>query len=561
MSNNLIYDYWLASKNVPLELKQQMSLMSDEEIKESFVDDKIVFGTAGYRAVMGPGNMYLNEFTYQRLAYGYAMFLKSINPKNKIINVVVAHDTRKNSTEFSMVVARTLTSLGINVYLFQNNLPTPTPLVSFTIRHLKLDGGINITASHNPKEYNGFKAYNKFGSQLLPEEAEIVTKNCLNWKTSILSKFFLNHNIVKIVPKSIVDNYFSSIKSNINYTHSKISNFPIVITTHHGALSNKIYFDFLKSLGNNIVVVKDQCFYDEDFINSPNMNPEDNVSFNLSIIEAEKQNASVVLGFDPDGDRLAVGVKHCGKWVFLNGNESGIIATDYLLSHFDNKDSKVPIVISTHVSNNLINNIVEKYDGLVLRTKTGFKNIGLAMEEINNENSKFIVAFEEAIGMCIDNNIREKDGLAAAALMIEIVKYYHNLGMTLVDVLNKKIYVEFGNWFGKTVSIKFDATKNIKETVDIIFDRILNSKLDELYGFRVKNISMSDAGDTVDIMFDDNRSWIKFRASGTEPKFKMYFNLYFDEKNSYNIYDCNYDVKSEVVSNIVFELKKKFRIK
>ncbi len=555
---NKIYDFWLNSRNVPLHIKQDMSLMSASEIEKSFNNKQLKFGTAGYRAIMGPGNQFLNEFTYQQLAYGYGKYLKKLNP-NRQLRVIIGHDTRKNSLIFANVVMKTLTSLGIQVYLFKDNLPMPTPLVSYAVRKLNLDGAVNITASHNPKTYNGFKAYNRFGSQLLSSEADKMTQLIPNWRVNLSLDINLNNDLIKYATNSLLNDYLDNIKSKIGYTRAKKDKSPIVITTHHGVLSNKKFFDFLRSLGHNILPVYEQCYYDENFENSECMNPEDKKSFDLALYVAEKNNSDIMLGVDPDGDRLAVAIKHRGKWIYLNGNETGIITTFYLLNH-KNFEGKVPIVISTYVSNNLVNEIIHKYDGLVLRCETGFKNIGKAMEEINHKDSSFILAFEEAIGMCIDDNIREKDGMSAAAIVIEMYKYYKQKGMTLVDLLNNRIYQEYGNWYGKTISIDLKAD-NFATKIETIKNKILKSTMSNIRKFKIDKIEENENANTIDFLMSDKRSWIKFRASGTEPKFKIYFNLFFDSNNGYDVFEYDHQKKSKFVEEISKELIDRFRIK
>lgn len=557
---NKIFDYWLKHENVPYEMKEEMmNEMSQEDIKKSFSEEKIKFGTAGYRAFMGPGNLYLNEFTYQQLTIAYGKYLQDVNKNKKQIKVLIAFDNRKNGSFFGQVIARTLTSMGINALFFKRGTPIPTPLVSYTVRRLKLDGAIIITASHNPKRYNGFKAYNASGGQLLPNEVDILTKFIPDWKKNLDLNLKYNKRLISYIPDSLIEDYFEDIESKVNINNFK-KNDKVVITTHHGALSNKTFFDFIKKFGYSLYLNQEQCFYDDDFINDSNINPEDPESFLPSIEIANQVGAEIILGFDPDGDRLGIAIKHQGKWVFLSGNEMAIIATYYLLNYNQKNENKIPLIISTYVSNNLVDNIVNKWNGIVLRTGTGFKNLAKVMDEAIDSQNNFNLSFEEAIGMCISDANREKDGLASAILMLEIYSFYKSKGMSLVDLLNKKIYLAFGNWYGQTFSIKI-KTDNIAKFSSNLIAKISMTHLSKIDKFKIKEIVWNEQGNCLEFLMDDNRSWIKFRGSGTEPKFKIYYNLYFDKNNGYNEYEVKLEQKQQIVELINEDLVSFFGIK
>ncbi len=557
---NKIFDYWLKHKNVSDEMKNEMlNVMTKEDIKKSFSEEKIKFGTAGYRAFMGPGNLYLNEFTYQQLTIAYAKYLQEVNKDKKQLNVLIAFDNRKNGSFFGQVIAKTLTSMGIKALFFKRETPIPTPLVSYAVRKLKLDGAIIITASHNPKRYNGFKVYNASGGQLLPNEISILSKFIPNWKKNLDFNLTLNKKLISYIPDSLIEDYFDDIKSKVNLNSFKKNN-KVLITTHHGALSDKIFFDFIKKFGYTLYLNESQCFYDEDFINSLNINPEDAQSFLPSIEIANQVGAEIILGFDPDGDRLGIAIKHNGKWTCLSGNEMAIIATYYLLNYNQKNENKIPLIISTYVSNNLIDNIVNQWNGIVLRTATGFKNLASLMDEAIDSQNHFNLSFEEAIGMCISDAIREKDGLASAILMLEIYSFYKNKGMSLIDLLNKKIYLAFGNWYGQTISIKIE-TDDIAKFSNELITKISTTRLTKIDRFKIKEIVWNHHGNCLEFLMDDNHSWIKFRGSGTEPKFKIYYNLYFDKNNGYNEYEIKAEQKQKIVKSINEYLVKLFGIR
>jgi phosphomannomutase len=283
-----------------------------EEIKAFFKDEKMHFGTAGIRGVMGAGTHKMNIYTYQQMAEGYARYINKHFPKNP--SVVIGHDNRINSDLFSLVCANVLTTFGIKVYLFKNNHLTPTPIISFAIRFLNASGGIIVTASHNPKEYNGFKAYNPDGGQVLPDVAAEIEKYMPKNDSLVHNIYVGSAKLLREIDEKVIDVYYQEAKKAL--VNRDIINFkkpePIILTTHHGTASNYLP-KFLKELNFNVIPVNEQCFVNSEFVNSPSSNPEYFDSFNLSIKLAEKEKSSFLIGVDPDADRMAVMIKHNKK--------------------------------------------------------------------------------------------------------------------------------------------------------------------------------------------------------------------------------------------------------
>ena len=327
---NKIYTDWKNLKNISKELKNDLDKISLEEIKAFFKDEKMHFGTAGIRGVMGAGTHKMNIYTYQQMAEGYARYINKHFPKNP--SVVIGHDNRINSDLFSLVCANVLTTFGIKVYLFKNNHLTPTPIISFAIRFLNASGGIIVTASHNPKEYNGFKAYNPDGGQVLPDVAAEIEKYMPKNDSLVHNIYIGSVKLLREIDEKVIDVYYQEAKKAL--VNRDIINFkkpePIILTTHHGTASNYLP-KFLKELNFNVIPVKEQCFVNSEFINSPSSNPEYFDSFNLSIKLAEKEKSSLLIGVDPDADRMAVMIKHNKKWRLITGNEMGIIFTHYII--------------------------------------------------------------------------------------------------------------------------------------------------------------------------------------------------------------------------------------
>ena len=521
-SINKIYKLWRNNKFLPKDLNADLKKLSQEEINAYFKPEKMHFGTAGIRGIIGAGTHKMNIFTYQQMADGYARYIIKHFPKNP--SVVIGHDNRINSDLFCITCANVLTSFGIKVYLFENNHLTPTPIISFAIRFLNANGGIIVTASHNPKEYNGFKAYNPDGGQILPDVANEIEK-LMPQPEDILNNVYIgNKNLLAEIDDKIIDIYCQEKKKKKALVKREIINIkkpePIILTTHHGTASNYLP-KFLKELNFNVIPVKEQSFVNPNFINSPSSNPEYFDSFNLSIKLAQKQKSKLLIGVDPDADRMAVMVKHNNQWRLITGNQMGIIFTHYLLNNrsYDRK----PFIVSSYVSTNYIDMIAKKFNAYVNRTGTGFKWMGNYVS-LHDGNESFVVAFEEAIGALNTNINRDKDSFTASALALEINYFCKQNKMDLIDYLEKIIFKEYGNWFGKTDSFVIKGL-DWKNKVEQKMKFFQNYKKPTVGSYKIKKILYNKVGDCLEWWLD-GKSWIKFRKSGTEPKMKVYYELY-----------------------------------
>mgnify|MGYP002507538555 CR=1 FL=1 len=520
--NNKNANIWLASKNITVKYKDLILSMSEEEIDKFFSNNKLGFGTAGIRATAGPGTNQMNKFTYQQMSEGFSKWIlnKAADPV-----VIVAHDNRKNADYYAMVVAETLTSFGVKVILYKDNQIKATPIVSYSVRSANADGAIIVTASHNPKNYLGFKVYGRSGGQILDDDANEIIANMPECETIVNNRYTPNHDLISYFDDEITENYFLAshrclIKTELNREKS----FPVILTPHHGTACYDLP-KLLRSLGySNIILAAQQANPDSNFTYSPSFNPEEKSSFNLSLKYAEKYGASIMLGVDPDSDRLAVAVKHNNRWHYLTGNEMGIIFTYYVLSN--KKFNKKPFIVSTFVSTNYIDRIAEKYNADVYRTPTGFKWVGAEMEKYINEKD-FVVGFEEAIGSLNSDIGRDKDGFQASALALEVFDYLFQQELTMIDYLNI-IFEEFGAWSGETVSYKIESL-NWKEEMKEKMDKFSRIKNKDILGIRIEKIRWNERAQALE-WFLEQGSWIKFRLSGTEPKFKMYFDIYGPNK-------------------------------
>lgn len=520
---------WAKSKFIPSELKQQLSAMSDEEKAIAFSKKPLAFGTAGIRAKMGPGTHYMNVYVYQQMMVGYCKYI--LSKASRKPSIIIGHDNRLNSEAFATTCADVAKSMGINVYLPQGNKLLPTPIISYAIRKHRLDGGINITASHNPKEDNGFKAYNNLGAQILPEAAtQIVERMPKSNEIFDLSKYikakhpgeirFIDYNELcdsffeEVIQQTVIDKPFL-------LPRAPIKNFPIVFTGFHGT-TTELMPRFLKQLGfKKIYVYPKHANISGKFENCPISNPEDARAFKDVIKYALDKKATMIIGCDPDGDRMSVGFKKTNRWRFLSGNEMGIIFTHYILRHkrFDNK---TPLIITTHVSTSYVDKIAEKHKAMVWRTKTGFKWLGNKIDGLNDKY-EFILGFEEAIGALPHKVCRDKDAFGSVLLALEVLNRGNAYFGDLHDYICDKIYDDYGPTHPQTVSYKIQSN-NWEADAKVMMDRALKMSEKKLFDYQIEKVWYQKASDCV-VWTLNKDSWIKFRISGTEPKFKVYINF------------------------------------
>lgn len=509
---------WLKSNRLTPAYKKRILALNKNEINAYFSDIKLNFGTAGIRTTIGPGTNQMNFFTYQQIAEGYSRWLLN---NFTTPTVVVAHDNRLNAKYYSKVVANVLSSFGIKVILFKNNEITATPILSYAIRKHKTQGGINITASHNPKNYLGIKLYKENGAQIRDEDAYLIRELMPN-NTDILNKYYLaNKQLIFEFDDSIKQAYIQDSLYQLPNTNPKENkNFPFIYTAHHGAGSVD-YEKFIKAFGyNGFIPVREQNFEDPYFSNSPSSNPEDIASFGLALEYANKFNAEIILASDPDADRLGVATLNDHDWVYLSGNEVGIIFTYYLLT--TRKYNRKPFIVSTLVSNTFIDRIARKFNADVYRVGVGFKEVGNAIDIYMNQQD-FVVAFEEAIGSITSITVRDKDSFQSGALMLEIYNFLSERNITLIEYLNH-IYDEFGYWSGGTVSYLIQGS-SAKALINQKLDFFKNAKLKHFLDYKIeKRYPLKDVNAFVWELQGNNK--IIFRPSGTEPKFKVYFDLY-----------------------------------
>lgn len=505
--------------------QSELNKMSSSDIEESFYKH-LEFGTGGLRAKIGVGTNRLNMFTISKIALGYGRFLlKEFGNEAKEKGVIIAYDVRYFSKEFAEQTARVLAFLGVKVSIFSK--VTTTPELSFAVAHLKSIGGIVITASHNPPEYNGFKIYDNTGGQITLENAEKIIKEINDIDDYLNIQSASNDSkLINTVDDSIYDDFLESIFANLpnKDIYTKIDNdFKILYTPLHGTGKRPIFNAYKKLNFNNIFTIDSQLTEDPEFSTVISPNPEDINAFNLATIESKSLDVNLILGTDPDCDRVGALVKHNGEYVALNGNQIGSLMIYYLLTQ--KNINKPAYIVKTIVTSNFGVEIANSFGVSHYETLTGFKFIG---EKINliNSSSNFIMGYEESYGYLIGKYARDKDGVGSSLLISEMAAYFYNKRLTLIDVL-EKLYKEHGYYKEDLLSYTLEGKEGMEKIVsimtyfrnmDLLYKNSIevSESLDYLNG--VNDLPKSDV---IKLIFKDE-SWLAIRPSGTEPKIKYY---------------------------------------
>ena len=542
------YKSWINSNLIDLELKKELSELVDEnEIEDRFYKD-LEFGTGGLRGVIGAGTNRMNIHTIGKATQGLADYLNMKYKGN--ISVSIAYDSRNMSKEFAEAAAETLCGNGIFVNLFGEL--TPTPILSYTVRELKSKAGIVITASHNPKEYNGYKVYGDDGGQVTDAAAkEIITcaaniKDFSKVKTMEFHKAKAN-GMLKIIGEDLYFSYIDKIK---NLTMRKdlvkeyANDLKIIYTPIHGS-GNIPVRRVLKELGyENVFVVPQQEMPNGNFPTAPYPNPEEPKVFELALKMASDINSDIIFGTDPDCDRIGVVVKNKeGEYKVLTGNQTGVLLSNYILNSLSetNRLPRNGVVIKTIVTTDMIEGIGKKYNVEVLDVLTGFKYIGEKIKEFEQEGVKnFIFGFEESFGYLAGNFVRDKDAVIAAMLICEMTLYYKNKGISLYDAL-MDIYKEYGFYAEDLVSIELkgkDGAEKIGNIIEYlrcsmnesIGNNKIVKKMDYKTSLEVDLIKINEKliklpkSNVLKFVLED-ASWFVVRPSGTEPKMKIYLSV------------------------------------
>lgn len=556
------YEKWLEDDRFDEETKKDLQSIKDdeEEIKDRF-HQSLKFGTAGLRGKLGAGTNRMNIYNVAQATQGFADTIAEDGEEAKKRGVAIAYDVRYMSEEFAKIAAEVFAANGIKVYIHKEI--QPTPVCSYTIRKLNCAAGVMVTASHNPREYNGYKAYNNEGSQILDETADKILGHIADHDDFFAIERLpfeegLKDGIIEYVSDELIEDYIKEILDCTINDEGIDKDIKVVYTPLNGA-GNKLVRRILDERGfKNIYVVKEQENPDPDFTTVGYPNPEDPKAFKYSEKLGKEVGADLLLATDPDSDRCAVEVRdEKGEYVFLTGNLIGSLLTKYILGALD-ENGELPedgAVVKSLVSTDLVKPIANKYGVKVYDVLTGFKNIYAVANELDaNKSGKFIFGFEESIGYNYKDFVRDKDAVNSAMMITEMAAYYKAKGKTLLDVINE-IFEEYGYYSNEVIAIVLEGLDG-QERISRIMTQIRENPYEEVVGLKVKNIIDYQNDDTglpksnVLKYYLEDDSWFAIRPSGTEPKIKLYINAIDDskEKSEKKLKEINVFMQGEIDS-------------
>ncbi len=534
-------DSWL-SGNMDPATKEEIKRLQNEDpagLEDAFYQN-LEFGTGGLRGLMGVGTNRMNKYTVGMATQGYANYLKQFFGEN--VKVAIAHDSRNNSRFFAETVAHVFAANGIHVYLFEDLRPTPE--LSFAIRTLNCQGGVVCTASHNPKEYNGYKAYWNDGSQLVPPHDKNVIGEVDKINSVDEVKWSGGDKNITIIGEEMDKQYIEMVKGLSVYPEiiEKHKDLKIVYTPIHGT-GIKMVPPVLKRFGfENVHIVEAQAVPDGNFPTVAYPNPEESEAMSLGLKLAKELDADILCGTDPDADRIAIGVKDKeGNWILMNGNQTAVLAFNYLIEARKAKGIARPndMVITTIVTTPMVDAIAKKNEVACYRVLTGFKWIAEKIREKEGKEN-YIIGGEESFGLMIGDKIRDKDGISAVALLCEMAAYEKEKGRTLYEKMID-LYAEYGLYKEHLISITkkgMDGQQQIANMMEAYRkdppSMIGSSKLVTIKDYELqveKNLVTGEEkaldlprSNVLQFLLDDGTS-ISARPSGTEPKIKFYFSV------------------------------------
>ena len=516
------YEKWLTFDE---ETAKELSSITDEkEIEDRFYKD-IAFGTGGLRGIMGAGSNRMNKYTIGKATYGIANYLKS--RKNGEIKVALAYDSRNNSAFFASVAAGIFAKCGFRVFLYETLVPVP--VLSFTTAFLGCDAGVMITASHNPKEYNGYKVYDEKGCQLCTDDANAAI-GFINQIEDYLSIPFgsdKDENIT-LIGEDVLSEYLKKVKEQSVYEEK--SDLKIVYTPLHGTgnIPVRRMID-----GMNVTVVKQQEMPDGNFSTVRSPNPEEKDALTIAIEKAREIGGDLVLSTDPDCDRVGIAVKHGDEYVLFTGNQTGAMLVNFILTMKKDSLSSKSTLIKTIVTSELGAQIGKSFGLQVEDTLTGFKYIGDKINKYEASGEReFIIGYEESYGYLVGTHARDKDAVVSSMLICQMAAWYKNKGMTLVDGLNE-IYEKYGYYLDKLDSFTLkgkDGAERIAELM-VLFREKGTEMFDGVSEVIDYSVGVNDLPkeNVLKFLFTDG-TWMAVRPSGTEPKIKVYYSVRQDSR-------------------------------
>ena len=548
-----LYEEWLSSKKLSETEKAELKSLSENDIEYRF-GKELEFGTAGMRGILGLGTNMLNVYTVRRATQALADYIVSLGEEAMKRGVAISYDTRIQSDEFAKESASVLAANKINAYLFDN--VRPVPMLSFAVRRLNAVAGIMITASHNPKEYNGYKVYGEDGAQMSPEATEVVVENiaAIGSCMSAAVKYGKNEKkYVHIIGKDVDEAYYAELMK-LTLSREAVEkigkDIKLVYTPVHGSGYVPVT-TMLNRIGINCTVVESQVEPDGTFPTVAVPNPEYKETLKIAIDTAEKTGADVVFGTDPDCDRLGVAIRNDeGEFVSFTGNETGVLLLDYVLLRLKETNTlpENGFIVKSFVTTSMAQAIAKDYGVELMETPVGFKFIGEKIKLYDDTGlKKFIFGFEESCGYLRGTHARDKDAVVASMLFAEMVCYYTEKGVSVYDRL-QTLFKKYGYYFSVGVSKAFSGL-NAMEEMNAVVDKMKTKKIVTIGGVPlvgkrdysvpvrydfVRNVKKAiDIPATNCVYYElQGGGFVCLRPSGTEPKLKIYYTIKAEDYNS-----------------------------
>ncbi|MCG8499767.1 MAG: phospho-sugar mutase [Firmicutes bacterium] len=546
------YQYWLESDVVDGQTKEELKQIENDrkEIEERFYTN-LAFGTGGLRGIIGAGTNRINRYTVRKATQGLAAYICRQGEEARKKGVVIAYDSRYRSPEFAMESAKVLAANGIKAYVFDELRPTPA--LSFAVRELKAIAGIVITASHNPAQYNGYKAYWEDGGQLPPESADAVLE-AINGLDIFKDVKVMDEGqakaqgLIEIIGEEIDRKFLAKVKEqsiNPEVVAQVADEFKMIYTPFHGA-GNKPVRKILEMIGlKHVIVIKEQEQPDPAFSTLKSPNPEEKEGFAIAIEKAEQADVDLIIATDPDCDRVGIVVRNKeGQYVTMTGNQVGVLLTEYILSQKKEKGTLPAngVVIKTIVTTEMARAVAANYGVEIMDVLTGFKFIGEKMKafEENGYDKQYVFGFEESYGYLAGTYVRDKDAVVASMLIAEMAAWYKSRGMSLYEGM-QELYEKYGVYLESLKSIVLEGKTGV-EKMQSIMEMLRNDTPKKINGVTVtalRDYKVSKRYDLVDhreetidlpssdvLYFElEDQSWFVVRPSGTEPKIKIYFSV------------------------------------
>lgn len=550
------YQTWKNNPELAADLKVELDQLADnQEALEDAFYEPLSFGTAGMRGILGVGINRMNIYTVRQATEGLATFMDTLDDATKQRGVAISYDSRHHSQEFAFDAARVLGAHGIPTFVFESLRPTPE--LSFTVRHLHTYAGIMITASHNPKQYNGYKIYGEDGAQMPPQESDMITKYIRQVKDIFGVKVadkdaLIEDGILKIIGDEVDKAYLEEVNQ-VTINHELVAEegktMKLIFTPLHGTgamLGEKA----LKQAGfENFTMVPQQAEPDPEFSTVKKPNPEDPAAFDLAIELGKKEGADLLIGVDPDADRLGAAVHQPdGEYKLLTGNQIAAILLNYILTARKNAGTlpSNAVAVKSIVSSEFATKVAANFNVKMINVLTGFKFIAEQIKNFEADGSHtFMFGFEESYGYLIRPFVRDKDAIQSLVMLAEVAAFYKKQGMNLYDGL-QELFKKYGYFAEKTISLTFDGVEGAKEIEDLM-TKFREESPKEFAGYRVvaledfKKSMKTNADGTVEeikipksnvlkYLLEDG-TWIAVRPSGTEPKIKFYIGTQADSQD------------------------------